>query len=382
MFNRNFNNVLTFIGKDNKIIGTLNLNASVEEIDIMIKRTFASFYNLYLKKSNDRILLTGPTYQFDLNDYFQYTESSGIEFSIQNISNNYILKAEISSDNLLLVPTSVKGFSFISVIAKVPDKDIFIETVLEVINPTELYEDFEIADLESSQISWTHSGEAQWSITEGQAFMKDRSLRSGDIGPWQESEIKLELDLQEPGTLIFAYKTSIRPYYDKLNFYIDDLNVSEIESPDLWTGNNDWRLMSFNIRAGKRSFRWVYNRTSATSYYYDYAAWIDMVVIPDKLDPLSGIDNETSLIKEISLNAYPNPFNPNTTINFQIHERDIAELLIFDIKGRQVTEIFKGQLDKGTHSFEFDGSRLSSGIYYSVLKYGDKFLTNKLILAK
>ncbi|MFA6654060.1 MAG: T9SS type A sorting domain-containing protein [Candidatus Delongbacteria bacterium] len=374
----NFN----FIGKNNNLIGVLDNFATTEEIDIMIKRTMSSFYDLYLKRGSDRILLTGSTYQIDLNEYFQYKDRADVEFYVRSISNNYVLETEITGDKLILSPTSVNGFSFLSVIAKVPDKDIFIETVLEVINPTELYEDFEIADLESSQISWTHAGEAQWMITEGQSFMGDRSLRSGEIGPGQESEIRIELDLQEPGTLIFAYKTSLRPYYDKLNFYIDDLNISETESPDLWTGNNDWRLMSFNIRAGKRSLRWIYNRTSTTIYYYDYTAWIDMVVIPDKFDPLSSIDDETNIIKGASLNAYPNPFNPNTTINFQIHERDIAELLIFDIKGRQVAEVFKGQLDKGMHSFEFDGSRLSSGIYYSVLKYGDKFLTNKLILAK
>jgi len=382
IFNRDFNDILTFIGKNNKIIGALNLNASVEEIDIMIKRAVASFHDLYLKKSNDRILLTGTEKEIDLNDYFQYKDPSEIEFSIRNISNNYILGAEISGERLTLDPTSVNGFSFVSVIAKIPDKEIFVETVLEVINPTELYEDFEIPDLESSPIKWIHAGDVRWTITDGQAYMGDRSLRSGDIGPGQESEIRLELDLLEPGTLIFAYKTSLRPYYDKFNFYIDDLNLSETESADLWTGDNDWRLMSFNIRAGKRVLRWVYYRGSITSYYYEYAAWIDMVVIPDKFDPLSDIDNETNLIKEISLNAYPNPFNPNTTITFQIPERENTELLIFDIKGRQVAEVFKGQLDKGMHSFEFDGSGLSSGIYYSVLRYGDKFITNKLILAK
>jgi len=374
----NFN----FIGKNNNIIGVLDNFATAEEIDIMIKRTIASFHDLYLRNGNDKILLTGSSEVIDLKDYFQYKDLSDIEFSIRDISNNYILEPEITGEKLILSPTSVRGFSFVKVIAKIPDRDIFVETVLEVINSTELYEDFEIADIGNSKINWIHAGDAQWSVTEGQSYTGVRSLRSGDVGPNQESEISIELDLLEPGTLIFAYKTSLRPYYDKLNFYIDDLNISETESADLWTGNNDWRLMSYNIRAGKRSLRWVYNRTSTTIYYYDYTAWIDMVVIPDKLNYSSGINSEANLINNTSLTAYPNPFNPNTTITFQMPDRENAELLIFDIRGRQVVEVFKGQLDKGMHSLEFDGSRLSSGVYYSVLRYGNEFVTNKLILAK
>jgi len=375
----NFN----FIGKNNNLIGVLDNFATTEEIDIMIKRTMASFHDLYLRKASDRILLTESTYRIDLNDYFQFKDLSNVEFLVKNISNNYVLEAEISGSDLLLDPTSVKGYSFVSLIAKIPDRDIFVETVLEVINPTELYEDFEIPDLESSKISWTHAGESEWSITGEDSYFNERSLRSGLLEFGQTSEIRLELDINEPGALVFAYKTSSRPYYDKLNFYIDELNITDTESPDLWTGNNDWRLMSFNIRAGHRVLRWEFSRTSSVSFdLYKDAVWIDMVVIPDKLNNLSGINSEANLINNTSLNAYPNPFNPNTTITFQMPDRVNAELLVFDIKGRQVEEIYTGRLDKGMHSFEFDGSGLSSGIYYSVLKYGNKFVTKKLILAK
>ncbi|MCW5894257.1 MAG: T9SS type A sorting domain-containing protein [Bacteroidetes bacterium] len=66
--------------------------------------------------------------------------------------------------------------------------------------------------------------------------------------------------------------------------------------------------------------------------------------------------------------AYPNPFNPSTTINFDLPEAVGVSLDIFDVLGRRVVELVKGWYDAGYHSVTWniasDGSGISSGVYF------------------
>jgi len=374
-----FSNVFTFIGKNNRIIGTLGAETSVEEIDAMLKRTMASFYGIYLTKEKENILLTENALELDLKEYFFSENYADIDFIVKSSSNPYIVQPAIQDTKLILNRTSVVGFSDMEIIAKVPGKEIFAKLDIKIINPSSLYEDFEIESIADSSVPWEKTGSLPWTVTSDQSYFNTRSIRSGRISPNDISGISLKLDLAQPGTLIFAYKTSTRPYFDRLHFFIDDLDYSDTESTNLWSGVNDWRIMSFSIRAGVRSIRWEYIK-GPYDPFNDDIVWLDMVVIPDKFNKDTYTDN--SLGYSTNLNSFPNPFNPVTQISFELIKNETIELTVFDIKGRQVADVHKGMLDKGTHSFSFDGSRLSSGIYYSVLKYGDKVLTNKLILAK
>lgn len=373
-----FDNILTFIGKNNRIVGTLSDEATTEEIDTMLKLAMASFYDIYLTKESEKILLTDTTVEIDLKNYFYCEDYTKVEFVVKSSTNPYIVDPLISGTKLILNKKSVLGFSKLDIIAKVPGKEIYAQSKFEIINPSALYEDFEIEKLADSKVPWINTGDASWFITEEESFFNSKSIRSGRISPNQTSGINLQLDLYEPGTLIFAYKTSTRPYFDRLHFTFDSLDISDTESPNLWSGVNDWRILYFSVRAGKRSFSWEYIKGPYDPYNLDIV-WLDVVVVPDKINVKSA---NSGIEKNISLSSFPNPFNPVTEISFELIKNENIELTVFDVKGRQVADIHKGMLDKGTHSFSFDGSRLSSGIYYSVLKYGDKILTNKLILAK
>jgi beta-N-acetylhexosaminidase len=64
------------------------------------------------------------------------------------------------------------------------------------------------------------------------------------------------------------------------------------------------------------------------------------------------------------LGAYPNPFNPSTTVEVRLAEATDARIAVFDILGREVGVIFEGVLPSGTHHFRFDAGSLSSGAYF------------------
>jgi subtilisin family serine protease len=79
---------------------------------------------------------------------------------------------------------------------------------------------------------------------------------------------------------------------------------------------------------------------------------------------------------------YPNPFNPTTTISYDLPYSTEITLRVFDVEGRQVELLAKGRVQAGTHELQFDGSDLASGTYFVNLQ-ADKFTaTERMILMK
>ena len=80
--------------------------------------------------------------------------------------------------------------------------------------------------------------------------------------------------------------------------------------------------------------------------------------------------------------AYPNPFNPSTTISFQIPESGHVYLTINDVTGKLVKTLINDVIPAGNFNVILDASDLSSGVYYYTLKTNDFISTKKLILIK
>jgi hypothetical protein len=79
---------------------------------------------------------------------------------------------------------------------------------------------------------------------------------------------------------------------------------------------------------------------------------------------------------------YPNPFNPNTRVVFEVAQNDQISLDVFDISGRLVQTIASGQYDAGIHSVEFSAAGLPSGVYFARLSgtFGSQMM--KMMLLK
>lgn len=79
---------------------------------------------------------------------------------------------------------------------------------------------------------------------------------------------------------------------------------------------------------------------------------------------------------------YPNPFNPTTRIKYQLSELSLVLLKIYDLLGREIqTLVSKVQLS-GSYEIEFDGSRLSSGVYFYQLRANNYVEIKKMVLIK
>jgi hypothetical protein len=97
-----------------------------------------------------------------------------------------------------------------------------------------------------------------------------------------------------------------------------------------------------------------------------------------------GVDEDlASIPTEFNLSQnYPNPFNPVTTIQFNLPENSNIRLVLYDILGREVQEILKGEYESGYHKVMLDASNLASGVYFYRLEAGNFAGSKKLMIMK
>jgi hypothetical protein len=79
---------------------------------------------------------------------------------------------------------------------------------------------------------------------------------------------------------------------------------------------------------------------------------------------------------------YPNPFNPHTKIQFTIDKRQLIIVNMFDILGRETATLVREVKEPGTYTVDFDGSGLSSGVYFCRMQAGDFVQSRKLLVMK
>ncbi len=79
---------------------------------------------------------------------------------------------------------------------------------------------------------------------------------------------------------------------------------------------------------------------------------------------------------------FPNPFNPSTTIKYELPELSFVTLKVYDVLGSEIIVLVNGEKSKGSYEVEFDGTNLSSGIYFYRLQAGGFTETKKMVLMK
>ncbi len=104
--------------------------------------------------------------------------------------------------------------------------------------------------------------------------------------------------------------------------------------------------------------------------------------IPSAVDKISSLPSEFILV-----NCYPNPFNPETTIEFQIPRQGNVSIKIFDINGIQITDLYKGLNSAGSYKVRWNGVndkglKVATGIYFCVVRFENALKYNKLLLLK
>jgi hypothetical protein len=79
---------------------------------------------------------------------------------------------------------------------------------------------------------------------------------------------------------------------------------------------------------------------------------------------------------------FPNPFNPITKIKYSISQLSTVVIKVFDILGNEIESLVNEEKQTGTYEIEFDGSGLTSGIYFYRLQTDSFIETKKMILLR
>lgn len=116
--------------------------------------------------------------------------------------------------------------------------------------------------------------------------------------------------------------------------------------------------------------------------FFDYGLSVDEITaFSSRLTSVRN-DRPASIPLTMSLDAFPNPFNPSTTIRLSIPISGRVGVKIFDLLGREVTSLVDEYLQSGTIDFQWNGERTSSGIYFCVMKTNDRSIVKKLVLMR
>ena len=81
-------------------------------------------------------------------------------------------------------------------------------------------------------------------------------------------------------------------------------------------------------------------------------------------------------------NAYPNPFNPSTSVELDLNRDAYVSINIYNVSGQLVDKVFAGNLASSSHKFTWDASLVSSGVYFMNIQVDDQLETKKLMLVK
>ena len=144
-------------------------------------------------------------------------------------------------------------------------------------------EDFELGTLDPSL--WTNNSPVPWTFCNESPYEGALCLKSGAIGNSAETLVSLSYEVAETDSIAFYFKVSSESGYDKLFFYIDNMEKAT------WSGAIPWTFAQYVVTPGQHTFGWKYKKDTSVSSGSD-CAWIDYIILPRdmSLAASAGID--------------------------------------------------------------------------------------------
>jgi hypothetical protein len=155
-------------------------------------------------------------------------------------------------------------------------------------------------------------------------------------------------------------------------------------SGGVWTQEGKKLVGSASVGASNQGYSASLSgdgRTALVGGMYDNAgagaAWVFT------RGPSAVGERETGVPQQLVLEQnYPNPFNPSTVIRYGLPRRSAVSVTVFNALGQQVARLVDDVVEGGFHEVRFDGSGLSSGIYFCRVEAGASVATRKLALIR
>ena len=257
-----------------------------------------------------------------------------------------------------------------------------------------------VGSLADSETGGLRGGKGYWFTTNLEGFDTVDFEYNAPVAGDARSEISdLEMPITPEG---FEYtQSTLQGFY-----FIEEATYDGIEISD-----GDW-IVAYNDNVVVGSWPWRGAYTTVPAMGYDGSeetigymengelptfklfkaedgSLNDMSIVDD-INPWSNngatvitLSGSTPMPTEIALNgSYPNPFNPSTTISFNIPADMHVSLVIYDINGRMVSELVNGMRSANEYNVVWNANQNASGVYFVKLAAGNSVHTQKIMLVK
>lgn len=235
----------------------------------------------------------------------------------------------------------------------------------------------------------------------------------GVLNTWSEEQISLTPYAGQNIKLRFQLKSDGSQVRD--GWYIDDIGIyyygivpvelnsfySEVSGAQLtlyWqtvteTNNRGFAVESSTDKSSWQEEAFIHGRgTSSEPVTYQYAARLPAEKTYYRLKQID-FDGSIAYYGPIEVHSvpvytfslsdnYPNPFNPETVIEFSIPAAATVNLAVYDILGNKVSQLVNEPLSAGIHKRTFSAAELASGIYFYRLTSGTQIIVKKLVVTK
>jgi murein tripeptide amidase MpaA len=236
---------------------------------------------------------------------------------------------------------------------------------------------------------WVSSGDSdfEWVRSGLEAYADSCSLKSSVdrfIQPSQSGAVTATYTIpQDALSIVFTgYRAfELEPDFDfcDVEYKIEDGDWIELETLN---GFQRWEHFFYDfeeaVGAETVTVRWSIN-TDATDI--DRGLFLDNAGL--STSSTSSVNDNAILPSTWNLHpAYPNPFNPSTTIRFDVANTSAVKLVVYDLLGREVTSLVDGNLTVGKHQRVLDLNNSPSGIYFIKMDAEKYSSVQKVVLLK
>jgi hypothetical protein len=141
---------------------------------------------------------------------------------------------------------------------------------------------------------------------------------------------------------------------------------------------SSWQVLNFDLVDEVRNLQFVDEKTlmvqTKVGAYFKY-------IINDTTTSISEIDPTIPISLKLAQN-FPNPFNPETVIRFQLPVAGYVKGVVYDILGREVATLINGEMPAGYHEIKFDSKGIASGVYIFRIESGKFSSAIKMVVGK
>jgi len=368
------------IGGGNRIIYSDNDMPS----DAIINQAIASLTD-YISLTTPVLMQEvniGQSITIDLSNACTSSDGSAITYTVQSISTPAMLSGTITGTTLTLTAAQTTGRVKTRIKATRGSICGYFDFWVKIKDPslaellTESFDTFPLIGWENS--NWEQRNAGVYGKCAGSSYQPAGTnilTSSSMVLPVDSVAILAYYWKNNDISKIVGYDSTFCEITDDNGATWAQLAVLSAASPQSAFVRVEKDLAAYKNKTVK--IRWRYKTDGSQQAY---GIGLDEVVIYYKT---VGIANNDNTPLNFSLNQnYPNPFNPSTTITFNLQTTSDVKLAVYNQTGAEVAVKTESRLNQGLHSFNFDGSKLNSGVYYYTLTANKQQKSGKMLLLK